>query len=59
MSGMRCLRCGHFPNDHAPRGGACNAATYTTERRDLGGDEGVEVIEDVTYCPCSYLLLGA
>ncbi len=58
MSGMRCLHCGHFPKDHGPRGGACKGATYTKERIDHG-DDGVEIIEDVTLCECPYLLVGA
>ena len=57
MSDLRCIRCKHFPKDHNPRGGACQFATHTTER--ISTPDGIEVIEDVTYCSCPYLLAGA
>jgi hypothetical protein len=56
---LRCLRCGHFPKDHGPRGGSCNYKHYTKSVTDHGGAYGVEIIEDVRLCECSYLLMGA
>jgi hypothetical protein len=56
---LRCLRCGHFPAAHGPRGGPCNFPHHTKKVIDHGGDDGVEIIEDVRFCTCSYLLLGA
>lgn len=55
----RCLRCQHNVEHHGKHGGWCNKEIYTRQRIDHGGDDGIEIIEDVTICSCPYLMLGA